>query len=149
MTHGERSTIEKIVVSQAHHKKIDGHAPGLSGRALNAYMSAGVYSDHECDTFDNALEKLRKGQFIMIRDGTAAQNLEALIGLITPRYAHRCMFCTDDKHPADLLEKGHIDYIVRKAIRLGADPIQAIKVASHHAARYFPVSYTHLRAHET
>ena len=100
-------------------------------------MSAGVYSDHECDTFDNALEKLRKGQFIMIRDGTAAQNLEALIGLITPRYAHRCMFCTDDKHPADLLEKGHIDYIVRKAIRLGADPIQAIKVASHHAARYF------------
>ena len=137
VTHGERSTIEKIVVSQAHHKKIDGHAPGLSGRALNAYMSAGVYSDHECDTFDNALEKLRKGQFIMIRDGTAAQNLEALIGLITPRYAHRCMFCTDDKHPADLLEKGHIDYIVRKAIRLGADPIQAIKVASHHAARYF------------
>ena len=135
--HGERSTIEKIVVSQAHHKKIDGHAPGLSGHALNAYMSAGVYSDHECDTFDNALEKLRKGQFIMIRDGTAAQNLEALIGLITPRYAHRCMFCTDDKHPADLLEKGHIDYIVRKAIRLGADPIQAIKVASHHAARYF------------
>ena len=134
---GERSTIEKIVVSQAHHKKIDGHAPGLSGHALNAYMSAGVYSDHECDTFDNALEKLRKGQFIMIRDGTAAQNLEALIGLITPRYAHRCMFCTDDKHPADLLEKGHIDYIVRKAIRLGADPIQAIKVASHHAARYF------------
>ena len=133
---GERSTIEKIVVSQAHHKKIDGHAPGLSGHALNAYMSAGVYSDHECDTFDNALEKLRKGQFIMIRDGTAAQNLEALIGLITPRYAHRCMFCTDDKHPADLLEKGHIDYIVRKAIRLGADPIQAIKVASHHAARY-------------
>ena len=137
VTHGERSTIEKIVVSQAHHKKIDGHAPGLSGRALNAYMSAGVYSDHECDTFDNALEKLRKGQFIMIRDGTAAQNLEALIGLITPRYAHRCMFCTDDKHPADLLEKGHIDYVVRKAIRLGADPIQAIKVASHHAARYF------------
>ena len=134
---GERSTIEKIVVSQAHHKKIDGHAPGLSGHALNAYMSAGVYSDHECDTFDNALEKLRKGQFIMIRDGTAAQNLDALIGLITPRYAHRCMFCTDDKHPADLLEKGHIDYIVRKAIRLGADPIQAIKVASHHAARYF------------
>ena len=134
---GERSTIEKIGVSQAHHKKIDGHAPGLSGHALNAYMSAGVYSDHECDTFDNALEKLRKGQFIMIRDGTAAQNLDALIGLITPRYAHRCMFCTDDKHPADLLEKGHIDYIVRKAIRLGADPIQAIKVASHHAARYF------------
>ena len=134
---GDRGTIEKIVVSQAHHKKIDGHAPGLAGKALNAYMSAGVYSDHECDAFENALEKLEKGQFIMIREGTAAQNLEALMPLLTPAYAHRCMFATDDKHPGDLLEKGHIDYIVRKAIRLGADPILAIKVASHHAARYF------------
>ena len=134
---GERSTIEKIVVSQAHHKKIDGHAPGLSGQALNAYMSAGVYSDHECDTLENALEKLRKGQFIMIREGTAAQNLEALMPLLTPQYAHRCMFATDDKHPSDLLEKGHIDAIVRKAISLGADPVLAIIVASHYAARYF------------
>ncbi|MBQ7850673.1 MAG: adenine deaminase, partial [Clostridia bacterium] len=134
---GDRQTIEKIVVSQAHHKKIDGHAPGLSGKALSAYMSAGVYSDHECDTLENALEKLRKGQFIMIREGTAAQNLEALMPLLTPRYAHRCMFATDDKHPGDLLEKGHIDYIVRKAIRLGADPILTIMVASHYAARYF------------
>lgn len=134
---GDRQTIEKIVVSQAHHKKIDGHAPGLSGKALNAYMSAGVYSDHECDTLENALEKLRKGQFVMIREGTAAQNLEALMPLLTPRYAHRCMFATDDKHPGDLLEKGHIDYIVRKAIRLGANPIIAIMAASHYAARYF------------
>ena len=134
---GDRATIEKIVVSQAHHKKIDGHAPGLSGKALNAYTSAGVYSDHECDTFENALEKLRMGQFIMIRDGTAAQNLEALMPLLTEQYAHRCMFSTDDKHPYDLLHKGHIDYMVRKAIRLGADPILTIKVASHYAARYF------------
>lgn len=134
---GDRGTIEKIVVSQAHHKKIDGHAPGLAGKELNAYMSAGVYSDHECDTFENALEKLRKGQFVMIREGTAAQNLTALTPLLTHQYAHRCMFATDDKHPGDLLEKGHIDYIVRKAIRLGADPILAIMVASHYAARYF------------
>ncbi|MBQ8201901.1 MAG: adenine deaminase [Clostridia bacterium] len=134
---GDRQTIEKIVVSQAHHKKIDGHAPGLSGRALNAYMSAGVYSDHECDTPENALEKLRKGQFIMIREGTAAKNLEALTPLLTEQYAHRCMFATDDKHPGDLLNGGHIDAIVRKAIRLGVDPIIAIKVASHYAARYF------------
>ena len=134
---GDRATMEKIVVSQAHHKKIDGHAPGLSGKALNAYMSAGVYSDHECDTIDNALEKLRKGQFIMIRDGTAAQNLEALMPLLTEQYAHRCMFCTDDKHPNDLLEKGHIDYIVKKAISLGADPIMAVKAAGYTAARYF------------
>ncbi len=134
---GHRQTIEKIVVSQAYHKKIDGHAPGASGKALNAYMSAGVYSDHECDTLENALEKLRKGQFIMIREGTAAQNLEALLPLLTEQFAHRCMFATDDKHPGDLQHKGHIDAIVRKAIRLGADPIIAIKVASHYAARYF------------
>ena len=137
VVHGDRTTIEKIVVSQAHHKKIDGHAPGLSGHALDAYISAGVYSDHECDTFDNALEKLRKGQFIMIREGTAAQNLEALMPLLTEQYAHRCMFSTDDKHPWDLLNRGHIDYIVRKAIHMGADPILTIKVASHYAARYF------------
>lgn len=134
---GQREPLEKIVVSQMHHKKIDGHAPFLCGHELNAYMSAGVYSDHECTTLEDAMEKLRKGQFIMIRDGTAAQNLDALLPLLTEQYAHRCMFCTDDKHPWDLLHKGHIDYIVRRAIQLGADPITVIKVASHYAARYF------------
>lgn len=137
VVNGEKSTIEKIVVSQAHHKKIDGHAPGLSGHALNAYMSAGVYSDHECATAENAFEKLRKGQFIMIREGTAAQNLEALMPLLQWQFASRCMFSTDDKHPIDLLQKGHIDYICRKAVALGADPILTVKVASHCAARYF------------
>ena len=74
----------------------------------------------------------------MIREGTAARNLEALAGLLTPQYAERCMFCTDDKHPNDLLEKGHIDYICREAInKYGADPILTVKVACHHAARYF------------
>lgn len=134
---GDRTTIEKIVVSQAHHKKIDGHAPGLSGHALDAYMSAGVYSDHECSTAEEAMEKLRKGQFIMIREGTAAQNLEALMPLLDWKTAARCMFCTDDKHPWDLLHKGHIDYICRKAVELGADPILVVKCASHTAARYF------------
>ena len=134
---GDPETIEKIIVSQAHHKKIDGHAPGVSDRRLNAYMSAGVYSDHECDTLDNAMEKLRKGQFIMIREGTAAQNLEALVSLINPKCESRCMFSTDDKHPFDLLNLGHIDYIARKAVRLGADPILTVKVATHNAARYF------------
>ena len=83
------------------------------------------------------MKKLKLGQFIMIREGTAARNLEALMPLLTGKYADRCMFCTDDKHPNDLLEKGHIDYIVKKAISLGADPITAVKVACHNAARYF------------
>lgn len=129
--------VEKIVASQAHHKKIDGHAPGITGNDLNAYIAAGVYSDHECSDLGDALAKLQRGQFIMIREGTAARNLEALAPLLCDKYVERCMFCTDDKHPSDLLEKGHIDYIVKEAIALGVDPIMAIKAACHNAARYF------------
>lgn len=134
----DSEAVAKIVASQAHHKKIDGHAPGLRGNDLNAYISAGVYSDHECADIEDALEKLRLGQFIMIREGTAAKNLEALMPLIlSEKYFDRCMFCTDDKHPSDLLEKGHIDYICREAVRMGADPIRTVQVACLHAARYF------------
>lgn len=134
---GDKNVLSKIVTSQAHHKKIDGHAPELSGNDLNAYIAAGVYSDHECSTFENALEKLRKGQFIMIREGTAAHNLKALMPLLTQQYYSRCMFATDDKHPSDLLHGGHIDYIVKQALKNGVDPIVALKTATHHAARYF------------
>lgn len=134
---GDKNVLSKIVTSQAHHKKIDGHAPELSGNDLNAYIAAGVYSDHECSTFENALEKLRKGQFIMIREGTAAHNLKALMPLLTQQYYSRCMFATDDKHPSDLLYGGHIDYIVKQALKNGADPIVVLKTATHHAARYF------------
>jgi adenine deaminase len=129
--------VEKIVAAQANHKKIDGHAPDLAGNDLNAYIAAGVYSDHECHDLKDAIAKLERGQFIMIREGTAARNLEALAPLLCDKYSERCMFCTDDKHPNDLLEKGHIDYIVKRAIALGVDPITAIKVACHNAARYF------------
>ena len=134
---GDDQCVEKIVAAQAHHKKIDGHAPDLLGNDLNAYIAAGVYSDHECHDLNDAIAKLQRGQFIMIREGTAARNLEALAPLLCDQYADRCMFCTDDKHPSDLLEKGHIDYIVKKAIGLGVDPITAVKVACHNAARYF------------
>ena len=134
---GDEQSVEKIVAAQAHHKKIDGHAPDLQGNDLNAYIAAGVYSDHECHDLSDAMAKLERGQYIMIREGTAARNLEALAPLLCDQYADRCMFCTDDKHPSDLLEKGHIDYIIKGAIALGVDPITAIKVACHNAARYF------------
>ena len=137
IVNGDADVVRKILASQAHHKKIDGHAPELSGADLNAYIAAGVYSDHECSSCQNALEKLRLGQFIMIREGTAAKNLRALLPLLNQQYYARCMFATDDKHPLDLLEGGHIDYIIREAIACGVDPVIAIKVASHHAARYF------------
>ena len=135
--HSDPDVVSKIVASQAHHKKIDGHAPDLVGNDLNAYVAAGVYSDHECHDLNDAIAKLQRGQFIMIREGTAARNLEALVPLLCDKYVERCMFCTDDKHPNDLLEKGHIDYIVKKAISLGVEPITAIKAACHNAARYF------------
>ena len=134
----DSDTVAKIIASQAHHKKIDGHAPGITGKDLNAYVAAGVYSDHECADIDDALAKLKLGQFIMIREGTAARNLEALMPLLqSQKHFDRCMFCTDDKHPNDLLEKGHIDYICREAVRMGADPIMTVQVACLHAARYF------------
>ena len=122
VANADEQVLEKIVAAQAHHKKIDGHAPGLSGNDLNAYVAAGVYSDHECSDMGDALAKLERGQYIMIREGTAARNLDALLPLLTPQYYTYCMFCTDDKHPNDLLEKGHIDYIIKKAIAAGVDP---------------------------
>ena len=134
---GVPAVVSKIVASQAHHKKIDGHAPGISDNDLNAYIAAGVYSDHECSTMEDAMAKLERGQYIMIREGTAARNLDSLLPLLTPGLADRCMFCCDDKHPSDLLESGHIDSIVRRAIRTGVDPIIAVKVACYNAARYF------------
>ncbi len=140
VTGGDTEAMAKIVAAQAHHKKIDGHAPGLTGKNLAAYIAAGVYSDHECSDMDDAMNKLRNGQFIMVRDGTAARNLEALVDLLKQPYYDRCMFCTDDKHPSDLLEKGHIDYIIKKAIGLGVDPIVAVKTACHNPARYFALN---------
>lgn len=116
---------------------IDGHAPFLEGNGLNAYVCAGVLSDHECSDIDEALKKLGRGQYIMIREGTAARNLEALMPLFAAPYYERCMLVTDDKHPGDLISMGHIDYIIRKAVSLGADPIKAIKMGTLHSARYF------------
>ena len=132
-----QTVLEKLALAADAGKRADGHAPGLSGNDLNAYVAAGVYSDHECSDMGDALAKLERGQYIMIREGTAARNLDALLPLLTPQYYTYCMFCTDDKHPNDLLEKGHIDYIIKKAIAAGVDPIIAVKCASHHAARYF------------
>lgn len=136
----DESILRKLLDAKKEQKLIDGHAPGLSGRELCAYAAAGVQSDHECSDFAEALEKLRCGQWIMVREGTAARNLEALIQICREPYAQRCMFVTDDKHSGDLKQTGHIDGIIRKAIRLGADPVTAILMGSFHPARYFGLS---------
>ena len=138
---GDVEVLQKITAAHKYHCRIDGHAPGLSGKELNAYVASGVYSDHECSSMDEALEKLSKGQYIMIREGTAARNLKALAGLLVPQYYEHCMFCTDDKHPNDLLHFGHMDAIIRKAVqKYHVDPIIAIKAATHHPARYFQLA---------
>lgn len=137
VTTADRRVLEKIVAAQLHGKLIDGHAPALGGNGLNAYIAAGICSDHECSTPEDALAKLERGQFIMIREGTAARNLDALLPLLEPRYAQQCMFCCDDRHPSDLMSQGHIDHIVRRAIRAGVDPIAAVRAASYNTAQYF------------
>ncbi len=116
---------------------IDGHAPGLGGQWLQAYVGAGPGSDHESTSVPEMVEKLRAGMFIFIREATAARNLEALIRGVTPAMSRRCAFCTDDRHPADLLDEGSIDHALRLAVRAGCDPLIAMQMATLNAAEWF------------
>ena len=116
---------------------IDGHAPRLGGRELQAYVAAGIQSDHECTTADEAREKLRLGMTIFIREGSVARNLSALLPLVTPVNQHRMCFCTDDRQPSDLMDRGHVDDIVRSAVDAGLDPMTAIRLATWNAASHF------------
>lgn len=118
-------------------KRIDGHAPGVSGKHLYAYIAAGAVSDHECTTYEEALEKLRLGMYIMIREGSVTRDLDALLPLVTPVNMRRCMFVTDDREPVDLLNEGHMNFVVRKAIHSGMDPTVAIAMATINTAEYF------------
>ncbi len=134
---GSLDVLSKISTATDLKKVVDGHAPRLSGKDLNAYIASGVRSDHECTTAEEAIEKISLGQWVMIREGTACKNLEALLPLFEKPYCDRCMLVTDDKHPGDLASEGHIDHIIRKAISLGANPVNAYKMASFNAAAYF------------
>ena len=127
--------LEKIKVASG--RLVDGHAPGLTGRDLAAYAAAGIRSDHECTTAEEALEKVRLGITVMIREGTAAKNLEALLGAVRPENSHRFLFCTDDRHPADLLAEGHLNFMIRKAVERGMDPALAVRLATLNPALYF------------
>lgn len=137
VTEGDEQLLQKISDAQTHEKIIDGHAPFLGGKDLSAYTAAGVRSDHECTTAQEAIEKIAVGQWIMIREGTAAKNLEALIPICKPPYCCRAMFCTDDRHPEDLLRTGHMDAILRKAVDKGVHPVHAVKMCTLNTAQYF------------
>jgi adenine deaminase len=131
----DENLLDKIQISAE--KRIDGHAPGLSGKALNAYVATGIGSDHECTTVEEAREKLRLGMYIMIREGTFIKNLRDLLPLVTPENSRRCCFCTDDRHPNDILEEGHINFMIKTAIEYGIDPVTAIRMATLNTAEYF------------
>jgi adenine deaminase len=131
---GDPAALAKIEAAGSRH--VDGHAPGLSGLGLNAYLAAGVQSDHECTTYAEALEKRRLGMWIMIREGSAARNLEALLPLVLEHGPENCMLVTDDREPHDLLRDGHLDNALRKAVALGCRPEDAVIMATLHPARY-------------
>ena len=126
-------------ISEAHElgKLVNGHAPLLGGRGLDKYIAAGISDDHECSTIDEAVERISKGQHVMIRQGTAAKNLEALLPLFDEPWSRRCILVTDDRHPADLISEGHIDNIIRRAVKAGKSPLTAIRMASLQTAEYF------------
>jgi len=129
--------LAKINIARQQKKPIDGHAPGLKGRELYAYIAAGIQSDHECTTLQEAEAKLMAGMHIMIRQGTGAKNLQALLPAVNAKTARRMMWCSDDRHPHDLIADGHIDSIVREAIQSGLDPVLAIQMATLNPAEYF------------
>lgn len=128
---------EKLAAAKKHGKVIDGHAPLLTGRDLDRYLAAGIQSDHECSSAEEAIERVRKGQWLMIRQGTAARNLEALLPLFDEPFWHRCLLVTDDKHPADLLSAGQIDAHIRMAVAAGKPLNRCVQMATINAAQCF------------
>lgn len=135
--HEDVQVLAKIKSALSHGKIVNGHAPLLRGKDLDAYIAKGIYDDHECSSFSEAKERIEKGQWVMIREGTTAHNLEGLIGLFEEPYCYRCLLVADDQHAKDLLETGHIDHVIRKAVSLGEDPIIGIRMASLQAAQHF------------
>jgi len=132
---GDPDLMAKLEVAKSFHKPIDGHAPGLRGDALKQYVGAGISTDHECVEYSEAMEKLSLGMWIQIREGSAAKNFEELIP-IAKLYPDRCMFCSDDKHPDDLLE-GHINLMVKRAVEYGIEPMDALRIASLNPVRHY------------
>lgn len=132
---GNLDILEKL--EMADRMIIDGHGPELSGKSLNAYMINGIRTDHECTTIEEMEERIGLGMYVAIREGTAARNLDTLIKGVNNQTKQQCMFCTDDKHPEDILLHGHIDYNIRRAISLGIDPITAIQMATINPARCY------------
>ena len=141
VTHGDEECLKKCVDAMNANKLIDGHAPGLTGNMLNAYMTSAVSTDHECSSFDEAKEKLERGMWIEIREGTVCKDLDSLMKLFEAPYCYRSMLATDDSHPDTIINEGHIDKILRKAIKNGANPISAIRMACLNPAIHYRLTH--------
>lgn len=137
VVYGNKDLIDKIEITKKAGKIVNGHAPMLNGPDLDCYIASGISDDHECTSFEEAVTKLGKSQWIMIRQGTAARNLDSLINLFDEPYSRRCLLVTDDKHPADLLEAGHIDSIIRQAVEKNKPVLTGIRMATIQAAEHF------------
>jgi adenine deaminase len=134
---GIPEVLEKILIASESNKIVDGHCPRLWGKHLQAYVGAGIGSDHECVDAKEAQEKLRAGMRIMIREGTAAKNLSDLLPMVNIRNSRRAFFVSDDKHPDDLLFNGHLNATLRKAVSIGLDPVTAVQMTTLNTAEYF------------
>lgn len=141
LIHSDEQCIKKCVDAINVGKHIDGHAPSVYGKELNAYLTSGISSDHECSNIKEAMEKLDRGMWIQIREGTVCKDLDALMELFNAPYHNRCMLATDDSHPDTIINEGHIDKIIRKAISKGADPIRAIKMGSLNPAIHYHLGH--------
>lgn len=129
--------IDKLLAAQRAGKPVDGHSPGLSGKALNAYAAAGILADHECSTEEEMRERLSNGMYILMRQGSACHNLEALLPVITPQNARRCLLCSDDRQPKTIFEQGHLNDHLSRCVRFGIDPVTAVQMATLNAAEAF------------
>ncbi|MDA8427324.1 MAG: adenine deaminase [Treponema sp.] len=135
----DQHLLDKIALFRDAGKSVDGHAPGLSGGALSAYIAAGIGSDHECTTPAEAVEKLGKGMYIMLREASTAKDLRKLLPAITPETAARFLICSDDRHPNDLVDEGHMDHALRLLLAGGVAPLDAFRIACANPARWFNI----------
>lgn len=134
---GDPAVLDKLTLAAAAGKVIDGHAPGLTGRQLDAYCAAGMRTDHECATVEEMQARLERGMYVLLREGSAAKNLATLLGGVSPENAHRCCFCTDDASPDDIAEQGHMERHLRMAVAAGIAPVQAVRMASLNTAQCY------------
>ena len=138
----DQKLLDKIALFRDAGKPVDGHAPGLSGKDLSAYVAAGIGSDHECTKPEEALEKLGKGMYIMLREGSTAKDIRKLLPAVNSRNASRFLICSDDRHPNDLMDEGHMDHALRLLLAGGVDPVDAFRIACSNPARWFGIPNT-------